>query len=265
VTIAPTRAIGAPIDRIEGAEKVAGEALYAYEYAVEGVAYGAIVTSTIAKGTIRAIDAAAALATPGVLAVLTHENAGKLEGDGELAILQSPRVAYRGQIVGAVIAETYEVAREAERLLRIDYDVDEHDVVLRADHPALYTPEKVNPSFPSESNDGDVDGALRAAAVTVDETYTTPTEHNNAMEPHATIAVWDGGDLTLYDSCQGAFRAAQTIANTLGLAPGDTVSVYAVDESTAELVGPSPATVSSDGKTIAGATIDRVTWIVVTH
>src|SRR6185437_2586448 len=124
VTVAPARAIGAPVDRIEGAEKVAGEALYAYEHDVEGAAYGAIVTSTIAKGTIRAIDAAEALAVPGVLAVLTHENAGTVEGDGELAILQSTRVAYRGQIVGAVIAETLEAARQAERLVRIEYDVD---------------------------------------------------------------------------------------------------------------------------------------------
>jgi xanthine dehydrogenase YagR molybdenum-binding subunit len=120
VTVAPSRVIGAPIDRIEGGEKVAGEARYAYEHEVEGAAYAAIVTSTVANGSIRAIDAAEALATRGVLAVLTHENAGPLEGEGELAILQSPRVAYRGQIVGAVIAETYEAARQAERLVRFE-------------------------------------------------------------------------------------------------------------------------------------------------
>ncbi|HEX6787748.1 MAG TPA: xanthine dehydrogenase family protein molybdopterin-binding subunit [Gaiellaceae bacterium] len=224
MTVAPARAIGAPVDRIEGREKVAGEALYTYEHDVEGAVYAAIVTSTIAKGAIRAIDAAAALAVPGVLAVLTHENAGKLECEGELAILQSPRVAYRGQIVGAVVAETLEVARHAERLVQIDYDVEEHDVELRADHPCFYKPEKVNPSFPTDSEDGNVDAALADAASTVDETYTTPAEHNNAMEPHATIAVWDGGDLTLYDSNQGAFRASQTIADALGL-PHDRVRV----------------------------------------
>ena len=224
MTVAPARAIGAPVDRIEGAEKVAGEALYSYEHVVEGAAYAAIVTSTIAKGAVRSIDAAAALAVPGVLAVLTHENAGKLEGEGELAILQSARVAYRGQIMGAVIAETLEVALQAERLVRIDYDAEEHDVELRADHPGLYKPDKVNPSFPTDSEEGDVERALAAAEVTVDETYTTPAEHNNAMEPHATIAVWDGGNLTLYDSNQGAFRASQTIADALGL-PHDRVRV----------------------------------------
>jgi len=224
VTVAPVRTIGAPVDRIEGTEKVAGEALYAYEHHVEGAVYAAIVTSTIAKGTIRAIDAAAALATPAVLAVLTHENAGTVEGEGELAILQSPRVAYRGQIIGAVIAETLEAARHAERLVRVDYDVEEHDVVLRADHPGLYKPDKVNPSFPTDSEDGDVDRALAEAAVTIDETYTTPAEHNNAMEPHATIAIWENGGLTLYDSNQGAFRARQTIADALGL-PHESVRV----------------------------------------
>jgi xanthine dehydrogenase YagR molybdenum-binding subunit len=224
LTVAPARTIGAPVDRIEGAEKVAGEALYTYEHDVQGAVYAAIVTSTIAKGAIRAIDAGAALALHGVLAVLTYENAGKVEGEGELAILQSPRVAYRGQIVGAVIAETLEAAREAERLVRIAYDVEEHDVVLRADHPGLYKPDKVNPSFPTDTEAGDAEAALAAAKVAVDETYTTPAEHNNAMEPHATIAIWENGGLTLYDSNQGAFRARQTIADALGL-PHESVRV----------------------------------------
>jgi xanthine dehydrogenase YagR molybdenum-binding subunit len=224
VTVAPSRAIGAPVDRIEGREKVAGEALYTYEQPVEGAAYASIVTSTIAKGSIRTIDATAALGVPGVLAVLTHENAGQVEGEGELAILQSPRIAYRGQIVGAVIAETLEAARHAERRVHIEYDVEGHDVVLRPDHPGLYKPDKVNPSFPTDSDVGDVDRALADAAVTVDETYTTPVEHNNAMEPHATIAIWENGGLTLYDSNQGAFRARQTIADALGL-PHESVRV----------------------------------------
>jgi len=215
-----SRAIGASVDRIEGADKVQGRAQYAYEHALEGIAYAAILTSTIAKGAIRAIDAEPARALPGVLAVLTHENAETLHIDnGELAVLQSPRVSYRGQIVGAVIAESYEAARHAERLVRFDYDADAHDVVLRADHPGLYAPEKVNPGFPTDSDEGDVDRALADADVTLDEWYTTPAEHNNAMEPHATVALWDAGGLTLYDSTQGAYRAAQPIAEAFGLDP----------------------------------------------
>jgi xanthine dehydrogenase YagR molybdenum-binding subunit len=213
-----TRSVGAPIDRIEGREKVDGEATYAFEYEQENIAYAAIVQSTIAKGTVRAVDPAGALALPGVLAVLTQENAPELaSAEGELAVLQSPTVSYRGQIVAAVVAESLETAVQAGQLVRVDYDVVEHDVELRVDHPGLYKPDKVNPSFPTDSADGDVEQALATAAVVVDETYTTPAEHNNPMEPHATIAVWENSGLTLYDSNQGAWRVAQTVADVFGL------------------------------------------------
>jgi xanthine dehydrogenase YagR molybdenum-binding subunit len=214
------RAVGAPIDRIEGREKVAGEATYAFEYEQENAVYAAIVQSTIAKGTIRAVDPAAAATLPGVLAVLWHENAPALaSAEGELAVLQSPAVSYRGQIVAAVVADSLETARQAGRLVRLDYDVAEHDVELRTDHPGLYKPDKVNPNFPTDSEEGDFEQALATAAIVVDETYTTPAEHNNPMEPHATIAVWENGGLTLYDSNQGAWRVAETVADAFGLEP----------------------------------------------
>ncbi|MEA2384515.1 MAG: xanthine dehydrogenase YagR molybdenum-binding subunit [Solirubrobacteraceae bacterium] len=219
-TVAPG-VLGAAHTRVEGREKVMGEAKYAYEYEVEGVVYAWIVQSTIAKGTITAVDGSEARRLDGVLAVLSHENAPDLGevDDGELAVFQSPKVSYRGQIVAVAIAETLEAAREAAGLVRIEYAAEAHDVQLSTDHPKLYTPEKVNPNFPSETSEGDVDAALAAAAVTVDETYSTPAEHNNPMEPHATLALWSGGDLTLYDSTQGAPRARDTIAKVLGLAP----------------------------------------------
>ena len=213
-----TRSIGAPVDRIEGRDKVAGEATYAFEYEQENVAYAAIVPAAIAKGTVRSVDPAAALALPGVLAVLSHENAPALSpAEGELAVLQSPEVSYRGQIVAAVVAESLETAGQGGQLVRLDYDVAEHDVELRADHPGLYKPDKVNPNFPTDTEEGDVEQALATAAITVDETYTTPAQHNNPMEPHATIAVWENGGLTLYDSNQGAWRVAQTVAEAFGL------------------------------------------------
>ena len=215
------RVLGAPADRLEGGEKVRGRARYAYEYPLENVAYGTLLCATVANGAIRSIDATSALATEGVLAVITHENAPKLpKAEGELAILQSPRVSYRGQIVGVVVAETLEAARRAERRVHFEYEVADHDVELRADHPTLYKPEVVNPSFPTDTEEGDVDAALSSADFVVDETYRTPSEHNNPMEPHATTAVWDGGALTLYDSTQGAFPTQQTVAQTLGLPPG---------------------------------------------
>jgi xanthine dehydrogenase YagR molybdenum-binding subunit len=219
-TVAPG-VLGTAQTRVEGREKVMGEALYAYEHQVDGVVYAWIVQATVAKGAVGVVDGSEARRLPGVLEILSHENAPDLGevSDAELAVLQSPRVAYRGQIVALAIAETLEAAREAAALVRIEYAAEEHDVELRADHPKLYTPEKVNPNFPSETDEGDVDAALARAAVVVDETYTTPAEHNNPMEPHASLAVWSGGDLTIYDSTQGAPRARDAIADVFGLEP----------------------------------------------
>src|SRR4029079_16519129 len=161
------------------------------------------------------------LALSGVVAVLSHENAARLEGgDGELALLQGDRVAYRGQYVAAVVADSLEVARESAGLVRIDYAPEPHDVVISAEHPKLYKPDKVNPNHPTDTAAGDVAATRATAAVTVDATYTTPAEHNNPMEPHATLAVWEGDRLTLYDSNQGAFQYQQTVAKRLGLDPG---------------------------------------------
>jgi xanthine dehydrogenase YagR molybdenum-binding subunit len=214
------RSIGVPIDRIEGREKVAGAATYAFEYEQENVAYAAVVLSTIAKGTVTAIDPAAALELPGVLGVVSHDNARVLPAaEGELAVLQAREISYRGQIVAAVIADSLETAREAAGLVRVDYAIARHDVELSRDHPRLYKPDKVNPNFETDTEEGDVEQALAAAAITVDETYTTPPEHNNPMEPHATIAVWENGGLTLYDSNQGAWRVAEEIGRIFDLEP----------------------------------------------
>ncbi len=216
-----TPAVGAPLTRIEAREKVTGVARYAVEHPADDVAYAWIVQATIAKGTIRHLDAGAALGHDGVLAVIWHENAPRLAevDDGELALLQSARVSYRGQVVAVVVAESLESAREGAAVVRVDYDAEPHDVQLRADHPGLYRPETVNGGFEPDSEQGDLEAALREAAVTVDETYLTPAFHNNPMEPHATLAVWEGGNLTLYDSNQGAPSARETVAKVFELAP----------------------------------------------
>jgi len=214
------RAVGAGLDRVEGGEKVAGEAKYAYEYDVDGVAYAVAVPSTVARGEVRGVNADEVLRLPGVLAVLWHGNAPALHEveSAELQVLQSPRVAYRRQWVAAVVADTFEAAQEAARVLRIEYDTEEHHVVLSEVDPGLYTPPKVNPNFPSDTHEGDFDAAFAAAPVSVDRTYRTPTEHNHPMEPHATLAVWDGdGGLTLYDSNQGVRPVRETLAKAFGL------------------------------------------------
>ncbi len=219
ITGAPGRAIGTPLDRIDGPQKVTGEAPYAYEHHVESPLYLYPLQSDIARGRITHIDASAAEALPGVVIVITHENAPRLAdtSDKEYAVLQSEEVAFRGQFIGAVVAETFETARHAAHLVEISYDEEPHDAVLRADRDDLYVPEQVNAGFPTDTEEGDFEVAYASAAVKLDETYTTPMEHNNPMEPHTTVAVWREGDLTLYESTQGAHPVRRTVAQVFGL------------------------------------------------
>ncbi len=208
--------------RVDGPDKVTGRARYAFEHQVDGAAYVWAVPSVIAKGTIRLVDASGALALPGVLAVLTPDNAPRLPGTGdpELALFQSRAVAYRGQFVAAAVAVTLEAAREAASRVVISYEQAAHDVTLTASHPGLYKPDFVNPRYQTDTSAGDFDGAFAAAAVRVDATYRTPAEHNHPMEPHATVAAWHGDTLTVYDSTQGPSRTAGQIAAVFGLEPG---------------------------------------------
>ncbi|MDQ1615513.1 MAG: xanthine dehydrogenase YagR molybdenum-binding subunit [Actinomycetota bacterium] len=213
-------AVAAAPTRVDGRDKVTGRARYAVEHPVEDVVWAWPVTSTVAKGRVTEIDASEANGTEGVLAVLTHANAPRLgeTDDAELRLLQSDRVAYRGQVCALVVGETVESARAGADAVRVRYDEAEHDVVLDARHPAMFTPEKVNPGFPTDTSIGDPDTAFAGAAVQVDATYTTPTEHNHAMEPHATTASWGAdGTLTLYDSNQGSTGVARVMADLFGL------------------------------------------------
>src|SRR5258706_542615 len=174
-----TRAIGAPLNRVDGVQKVTGTAKYAYEYSVEGVTHVFPVQSTIAKGRVVSIDAHAAQALPGVIAVLSHENAPRLApvDDAELAVFQSDAIAYHGQFVAAVVAETSEIARQAASLVVVRYEEQPHDVELRADRGDLSTPERLINGDESDTESGDVEAALTPAAVSLDHTYTTPAEH----------------------------------------------------------------------------------------
>jgi xanthine dehydrogenase YagR molybdenum-binding subunit len=209
-------------ERLESREKVTGRARYAFEYQVENVAYASAVQASAGKGEVRSVDTEAALRMPGVIAVLSCENAPALSdtSDGELALFQSRTVAYRGQFVAAVVGETLETAREAARLVEVEYAEERPDFTLRTDHPGLYKPDKVNPAFPTDTEQGDPEDAFGRSAVRVDVTYRTPAEHNNPMEPHTTLAQWnDDGSLTLYDSTQGASAVQATIAKIFGLEP----------------------------------------------
>ena len=216
-----TRAVGAPVTRLEGELKVTGEARYAYEHRVERLVYGWILQSTVARGRIASVDAAEAMAVSGAVAVVTHSEAPELaEAEGELAVLQSDAVSYRGQIVACALAETLEAAREMAGRVEIAYEPDRHDVVLYAEHPRLFEPEKVNPNYPARTDQGDVDAELATAEVTVDSSYSTPAVHNNPMEPHSSLALWEeDGSLLIHDSSQGAPYARDQLAELFGLEP----------------------------------------------
>jgi xanthine dehydrogenase YagR molybdenum-binding subunit len=222
------RAIGMPLERIEGHAKVAGTAPYAYEHALADPLYVCPLQSTIARGRVASMAIDAAKPLHGVVAIITHENAPRLawpedesNRNRELWILQSPEIGFRGQFIGAVIAESLEVALQAANLVRVRYDEEPHDAELRADRPDLYAPEKVNAGFATDTEEGDPESAFESAAVQVDHTYTTPMEHNNPMETHTTVARWDGGRFTLHDSTQGAHSLRKTLAPLFDLQPED--------------------------------------------
>ncbi|MEX0428311.1 xanthine dehydrogenase family protein molybdopterin-binding subunit [Nocardioides sp. DS6] len=219
------RVMGTPVDRVDGIEKVTGLASYAAEQRVPtttGPLWCWLATSTVARGRVVGVDRTAALAHPGVAAVVDHENAPRLAetSNGELAILQDDRVHFRGQIVALVLAETPEAAREGARLLRIEQDEEPFDAELREDN-ATYRPEKVNPAKETDTEQGDVDAAIAASDIVVEQTYRTAYEHNNPLEPHATTAWWSEEDgretLTMYDASQGVHGVVAALAPMLGL------------------------------------------------
>jgi len=215
------RAIGTPLDRLDGPEKVTGTARYAFEQPVHDPAYVYPLQSTVAAGRIVDVDDEEARALPGVLAVLTHRNAARVAStdDPEIAILQTDEVTFRGQCVGAVVAETSEIARHAAALVRIAYRSVPHDVELRLDHPDRYVPETTNGGFPSETERGDPEAALATAAVRHEAVYTTPRYHHNPIETHSTVALWADGHLTLHVGSQGVHRLRTVIATLFGLDP----------------------------------------------
>jgi xanthine dehydrogenase YagR molybdenum-binding subunit len=224
--------VGQPLNRVDGGAKVTGTAAYAADQTLEGLAHAVLVQSTIAAGRIRAIDTAAAEAVPGVLAVLTHTNAPAMRttevfDPGSEApkaaatsapILQTDRVYWNGQPIAVVVAGSLEQARHAARLVRVSYDRQPAALSLSAEQARAFVPDNVV-GEPSEVRKGDTDGALATAAVRVDQVYTTPREYHNAIEPHATIAAWDGEWLTVYDASQYVFGVREMLAEKFSIAP----------------------------------------------
>jgi xanthine dehydrogenase YagR molybdenum-binding subunit len=207
------KVLGQAHDRIDGPLKVAGQARYAYEFHSEAprAAYGFLVTSWIGKGRIETLDTRDAERAPGVLLVLTYRNAPK-QGSGDSAApqLQGPEIKQAGQSVAFVVAETFEQARSAAYLIRIGYRQDGGRFSLAAAQISA-------PVDGDVTTKGDFDAAFAGAPFKVDVTYTTPDQSHAMMEPHASLAMWEGDHLTIYTAHQMLPRARGSIAMTLGL------------------------------------------------
>ncbi|MET9872750.1 molybdopterin cofactor-binding domain-containing protein, partial [Streptomyces sp. NPDC006386] len=227
MTTATRGAVGTPHTRVEGRDKVTGAARYAAEIPFAELAHGWLVLSTVARGRVRAVDTEAALGMPGVLAVLHHHNAPRVDSDfvGLLgvppdptaALFQHDRVPHLGWPVALVVAETSEQAREAAETLVVRYDQEPHDVAFSAGRESeAYTLDGHGPAVVEK---GDLADRLAASAVVVDAEYTTPEEYHNPMEPHAATARWEGGRLEVVDSNQGTTWVAGELANLFSLDP----------------------------------------------
>lgn len=216
------KVLGHAHDRIDGPLKVAGQARYAYEYHAEApnAAYGFLVTAGIGKGLIETLDTRDAEQAPGVLLVLTYRNAPK-QGDSDDAVhqLQGPEIKQAGQSVAFVVAESFEQARAAAGLIRIGYRQDKGRFSLAAVQATA-------PVDGDVTTKGDFDAAFAKAPFKVDVTYTTPDQSHAMMEPHASLAMWEGDHLTIYTAHQMLPSARTDIATTLGL-PEDKVRLIA--------------------------------------
>ena len=213
--------VGHAVDRIDGPLKTTGTAPYAHERhdVVANQAYGYVVGSAIAKGRIAGMDLSKAKAAPGVLAVVTAENAGKLKkaSRNTAKLLGGPKIEHYHQAIALVVAETFEEARAAAQLIRVDYVAADGTFDLAA---AKDSAKKSEPSFggPADTAAGDFAGAFAAAPVKLDETYSTPDQAHAMMEPHASIAAWDGNQLSLWTSNQMIDWGRDDMAQTLGIA-----------------------------------------------
>ncbi|MET7304819.1 xanthine dehydrogenase family protein molybdopterin-binding subunit [Embleya sp. NPDC005575] len=217
-------AVGVARARLDGPDKVAGRARYAADAQVPGTVQGHLVTAPIARGRIRRIDPGAALALPGVVGVLDHRNAPRLDPaagnffgpDGSLQLLQDDAIPYAGRAVALVVAETFEQARAAAAVLRIDYETEAHDTAFSAAHPAARPALTV---FGDDADTGDEDAELASCAAVVDARYRTPEQHGAAMEPHSATAWWENGRLEVLDCNQGPFTVAMTLATLMRIDP----------------------------------------------
>ena len=223
-------AIGAPLDRVDRPLKVCGEARYTGDLALPRMLHAVLVTSTIASGRVAAVDGALAQRAPGVVAVISPANAMKLPQAGRapakapdsrvLSLLQDDQVAYANQPIALVAAETFEQAAAGAALVRVEYERGPVRADFEAGRREEHVPDKDKLNgAPPDTSRGDIEAGLRAAAHRHEAIYTTPFQHHNPMEPHVTLARWDGERLEVEDSSQYVAGVRRTLARSFGIDP----------------------------------------------
>ena len=221
--------IGKPLSRVDGPLKVSGSATYAAEYDIPDLAYGYLVRATVGAGKIRSLDIDAVKSIPGVIDVITDYETflrnSQQGGETEAPTQGVEAIAYHGEIIAIVVAESYEIARDAANRLPVSYEHATGRYDFAAHRDEAEKPSEDGPT-PAHSDMGDLDAAFAAAPVTIDATYVTPSQTSAAMEPHASIAVWKDGALTLYGAYQMPSSDKLQLAEALGLKP-DRVRIVA--------------------------------------
>jgi xanthine dehydrogenase YagR molybdenum-binding subunit len=221
--------IGKEMSRVDGVAKVTGKAKYAAEFKAPNLAYGFIVLGSIAKGTIKTIDTRESEAAGGVIRVFTHLNTPKFgpkasteysppqnarEQDKSFRALQSDKIFFNMQPVALVVAETYEQARYAARLVKVTYNTEKHATDTETVREQAHVPAQ----GPPPKTRGNPQEALKNAAVKIEAEYRIPIEHHNPMELHAAVAVWEGEKLTIFDKTQDVYGVRRHLATSFDVA-----------------------------------------------
>lgn len=214
------KVVGKPIHRIDGQLKTTGKAMYAYEWHDPNMpyAYGYPVGSTIAKGRIKTMNVDAAKRAPGVLAVVTTLDVGKREKGkfNTASLFGGDEIQHYHQAIAVIVAETFEQARAAANLVKVDYAEDKGAYDFAEAMKSAIKPKDAG-GAPPDTAVGDFEGAFKSAAITLDESYSTPDQSHSMMEPHASIAAWNGDEITVWTSSQMIDWWRSDLATTLGV------------------------------------------------
>lgn len=221
----PKQNMGQPVPRIDARLKVTGEARYAADIPLANLAYGVLVTSDIARGRIARLHLDAARAVPGVLDILTYENADVLEkpefgvNATSVAPLSEPRIWHDGQIIALVVADSFEAASEAADKVKADCEEEEPSAGFDAPGTETVLAADVSKSHSEDPKAGDAEAALAAAPVTIDVEYSTPTQHHNPIELFSTTCAWTGEELTVYEPSQNVYGFKNAVARQVKISP----------------------------------------------